>query len=247
MKTIDLSQLKAPVIDLNGSTPEVIITGRYTGKRPVVKGHDGKTVFFLDGQIHETTDDEDSIAFEGGAENCKIFGRNFKFSGGGIQFWGPMIRTQIGGLFIFNAHTGIRCTADHANRDVFIFENSIYNCSHEGIYIGASNEDAIHRSTGCYVYNNTIERTEWDGIQIGNNRYALVFRNKILQAGFIRKSGQDYGITINPNSLAWVWGNIIQETEKHIQAVFAEKFFTHPPTGFTLKKFPSLLQIDFPL
>lgn len=205
-KMIDLGKIQSNYIDLSGYSDKVTITGDYIGDRIVISGHQGKELDFVGGKI-ETTHIEDALCFDGEAESCKIQADNFRLVNGGMTFWATMKNCAVDGFTILFPHTGIRCTGDYSNEKVSIFRNRIVGASHEGIYFGPSNEDAKNRSTGLDIFDNVIDLSGWDGIQVGNWVGSRIYDNMIIRAGYSNRFGQNHGICINPNSQVWFWNN----------------------------------------
>ncbi|MCD6090951.1 MAG: right-handed parallel beta-helix repeat-containing protein [Bacteroidales bacterium] len=131
--------------------------------------------------------------------------------------------TKISGII---AKTDPDCTYT-AVRDSFtmynikIHDNYIHNIGMEGMYIGSSfflgyyisDCDTIllpHIIDGVEIYNNRVEYTGWDGIQVGSALYnCAIHDNQIYKDSQSEETYQMSGIIINTGSSCNVYNNKI--------------------------------------
>lgn len=224
MTTINLSKLKAPVINLEKERT-VSITGSWKGARLIIKGASNTRIKF--DAVIESTHPEDAICFEGDVSNLELIGFDNRIIGGGVTFWGRLEEVSITSLNIFHPHTGIRATQPLPHSKVLIKSCYIVGASHEGIYIGPSFA-TTQPGTSVRITDNRIVASGWDGIQVGNTNGVQVYDNALLHTAAKKDYGQDYAITINPGCTAWVWGNVISDTRKKLQ-VLDSRCFDHEP------------------
>lgn len=107
-----------------------------------------------------------------------------------------------------------------------IHDNYIHNTHGEGMYLGKSNYlagkqltcDGVtvtvypHTLEGVRVYNNIVEDTGWDGIQIGSATHDVkVYNNIVKRFGQGGKTYQDKGIEINPGTRGQFYNNYIAD------------------------------------
>jgi hypothetical protein len=119
---------------------------------------------------------------------------------------------------------------DHStNRESFtqkniqFHHNYIHDVGGEGFYIGSSFYQGFDKSKKCHgdtlypheiwnlkIYNNLIENTAWEGIQIGcATRNTQVFNNRIFNFGLTNKPGQNNGLQIGEGTSGIFHNNII--------------------------------------
>lgn len=111
-------------------------------------------------------------------------------------------------------------------KNVYIHDFHIKNTAKEGMYIGSSkylsgyNRDCdgeIKNILPSYiqnikVYNNTIENTGWDGMQVSMaNVDCEIYRNRIINYGGENKNSQRAGIVLGGGSSGVVHGNYIKD------------------------------------
>lgn len=224
---IDLSEIQhnyLSLADYRGDT--VFIGGSYEGDRLVFKEVRDVVMVFVDCSI-KSTHPEDALVFADSVSQLQLWAQELTIEGGGITFWSRLRDSRLYGGHIKNTHTGIRATQDVAHQNVTVENWLIENTSHEGIYLGVSKK-TDQAGSGLYILNNTLLNCGWDGIQIGNTRYAMISGNQLRQCGLVGEYGQDYGITVNPGSVAYIFDNDIQETAKPIQVLDARVFFHAP-------------------
>ncbi len=132
--------------------------------------------------------------------------------------------TYLGGVY---AKTDPTCSNLGATRDKFVMrnfsfhDNYVHDVGNEGLYIGNSHYDGLYLSScdttvyphvlrGVFIYNNLIEQTSWDGIQVSSaDSNCQIHDNTInfdSQAGV---SGQMSGILIGGGSVCKTYNNKI--------------------------------------
>ena len=216
-------------IDLAGYATAVTVTGTYKGDRIVFKNASKKLIDFVDVHIHctRTEPDGDALVFADTLTDCKITGSNCHIQYGGLTFWGKLENVTISGLDIFHANTGIRASGDFANKNVTITNCSIVSAKREGIYLGPSYLQPLNgRSEGMEIYENYILCSGWDSIQ--TNGGCKIHHNRIHYPATLKEPNQDYAITIQAGSVAFVWDNVIHAAKKEIQALDC-RYFNHEP------------------
>lgn len=223
---INLSEWSSNRIDLSHAEPNVTISGYWQGDRLIFYGTNDKAITFKDCKI-ESTHSEDAIVIAEQSNNLQLLGNNCIISLGGITFWNPVSNVKISGFSIHHPHTGIRNTGDHSSRNIEISNNIIIGAAYEGIYWGP-HYATKNRSYGLKITDNTIIASGWDAIQGGNTEGLYIGDNNISHSGGRKSYGQDYGITVNPGSTAWLWNNSISNTNKAIQILNSKVFFHAP-------------------
>lgn len=221
---IELDNIPSPYISLAGLPKLVTVTGTHRGPRLVFKEVSGHALRFSGVRIY-SEHEEDAICFDGDVIGADISAPHTVLDGA-ITFWGRLENVSVTGFKIVGAHTGIRCTSALAHKNVSICRNTIENASHEGIYIGPSykSEPQLSHVT---ISGNQVSGCGWDGIQVGNTAMAHIFENRVHRCGLARKPGQDYGITINPGCLAFVYDNEVTGCAKSYQFLDS-RVFSHP-------------------
>jgi len=224
-------------IDLAGFATAVTVTGTYKGDRIVFKNASKKLIDFVDVHIHctRTEPDGDALVFADTLTDCKITGSNCHIQYGGLTFWGKLENVGIANFTILFPHTGIRFTQDHFHQKVSIINNTIIGASHEGIYCGIS-KATTNPCNLILIAGNNISTTGWDLIQVGNFKNTYITNNIIKDGEIKRDAGQEHFITINPNSLAWIWNNQITGDGKKIAVLDARCFF-EAPDNYSFKGF----------
>jgi len=114
--------------------------------------------------------------------------------------------------------------ADRPNFTMFnlkIHDNYIHNIENEGMYIGSSfylgqyisdcdTTFLPHIIDGVEIYNNRVEYTGWDGIQVGSALYGCAIHdNQIYKDSQAEETYQMSGIIINTGSSCNVYNNTI--------------------------------------
>ncbi|MEL7222959.1 MAG: right-handed parallel beta-helix repeat-containing protein [Bacteroidota bacterium] len=224
---INLSSLSSRYIDLSKHSSDTItISGIYSGDRLVFSKAEKKVIHFQNATI-SSTHAEDAMAFNGPVLDVEILAQGLRLSGGGITFWNILSNVEIIGGRIDSTHTGIRFTQDLPHKNVTIRNWMITNASHEGIYMGPS-KSSSNKGSGFFVMDNTITNTGWDPVQVGNVTYFVISGNSITNGALAKEYGQDYGITVNPGSLGYIYNNEIANIPKPIQILDSRAFFHAP-------------------
>lgn len=154
-------------------------------------------------------------------------------NGSGLNIGGRSTDFEVKNMEISNAKiTGIiaktdpNCIydADRPNFTMFnlkIHDNYIHDIGNEGMYIGSSfylgqyisNCDRTflpHIIDGVEIYNNRIEYTGWDGIQVGSALYnCTIHDNQIYNDSQAEETYQMSGIIVNTGSSCHVYNNTI--------------------------------------
>lgn len=124
------------------------------------------------------------------------------------------------------AKTDPNCTydADRPNFTMFnikIHDNYIHDIGNEGMYIGSSfylgqyisscdKTFLPHIIDGVEIYNNRVEYTGWDGIQVGSALYnCAIHDNQVYKDSQAEETYQMSGIIINTGSSCNVYNNTI--------------------------------------
>jgi hypothetical protein len=101
---------------------------------------------------------------------------------------------------------------------VVVRDNRVHRTHGEGMYIGHtyptsdpynSNLTPV-RMNNVKIYNNTVDSTDWDGIQLSNARAnAEIYNNIVTHFGLIDKGSQRAGIILGANTNGRVHDNIV--------------------------------------
>ena len=225
---IDLGNIDNRYINLSAYAGKTVyIGGQYTGDRIVLQNTSNLEIVFHNCRI-QSTHEEDALVFgDESVSGLVVEGDGLEITGGGITFWGHLDQVQLRGGKICDGHTGIRATQDLAHRHVSVNNWHITDMTHEGIYLGIS-QDTDKDNHHFYVFDNKIERTGWDAIQVGNVQQFYIYNNIVDYAGADQAFGQDYGVTINPGSLGYFYENEITNTPKPVQILESRVFFHAP-------------------
>ncbi len=135
--------------------------------------------------------------------------------------------TPIAGVY---AKTDPTCNDFSSTRDKFTMYNfKLHDCyvhdvADEGLYIGSSKYSGQHLTGDCdtlvyphvligtRVYNNIVENTGWDGIQVSSaEQDCKVYNNVIRHDSYAEHNGQMSGIIIGGGSRADVYNNKIYD------------------------------------
>ena len=135
--------------------------------------------------------------------------------------------TPIAGVY---AKTDPTCNDFSSTRDKFTMYNFkfhdcyVHDVADEGLYIGSSKYSGQHLTGDCdtlvyphvligtRVYNNIIENTGWDGIQVSSaEQDCKVYNNVIRNDSYAEHNGQMSGIIIGGGSRADVYNNKIYD------------------------------------
>jgi hypothetical protein len=101
---------------------------------------------------------------------------------------------------------------------VVIRDNKVHNTHGEGLYIGHtyplsdpySNNLIPVRMNNVKIFNNTVDSTDWDGLQLSNARdNAEIYNNTVTHFGLIDMGAQRAGIILGSNTRGGVHDNIV--------------------------------------
>ena len=105
--------------------------------------------------------------------------------------------------------------------NVSLHHNYVHNTGGEGFYIGNSFWDGMERSCGIRlpheikglkVYNNIVEDTGWEAIQVGCAIEGTeIFNNTITNYGTVNKQFQNNGLQIGSGTGGLVYNNLIKK------------------------------------
>ena len=110
-------------------------------------------------------------------------------------------------------------------RDVEIHHLYVHDTGGEGFYVGSTQSDGQtincdgvdevhqpHYLEGIHLHHNLIERTAWDGMQVGMARSdCAVYANTIVDVGLAGVEYQQQGLQVGTYSSCEVYGNVIQD------------------------------------
>lgn len=106
-------------------------------------------------------------------------------------------------------------------RDVLIHDNYIHDIGGEGLYIGNSFYSGLnttcgtiypHDITGLRVYDNLVENTGWDGIQIGcASEDAEIYNNTVKGYGLSGSDAHTNGIQIGGGTTGKLYNNVVKD------------------------------------
>jgi len=135
--------------------------------------------------------------------------------------------TPIAGVY---AKTDPTCSDFSSTRDKFTMYNFkfhdcyVHDVADEGLYIGSSKYSGQHLTGDCdtlvyphvligtRIYNNIIENTGWDGIQVSSaEQDCKVYNNVIRNDSYAEYNGQMSGILIGGGTRADVYNNKIYD------------------------------------
>ncbi|MEL6837170.1 MAG: right-handed parallel beta-helix repeat-containing protein [Bacteroidota bacterium] len=225
---LDLSNLNHTYISLKAyQNDTVIIGGVHEGDRIVLRDAEQMVIQFRNCLIR-SSHPEDALVFQGPVLNTTIDAKGLILKQGGLTFWDQLTNVSVQAGTVDSTHTGIRATKDLPHSNITIEGWSISNATHEGIYLGVSKDTPQHL-TGVFITQNKIRNCGWDGIQVGNSKFAVIFGNSLDFCGIAGEYGQDYGITINPGSLVYLYDNTIRNTLKPVQVLDSRAFLHAPP------------------
>lgn len=111
-------------------------------------------------------------------------------------------------------------TRDFVMRDINIHDNYIHDVIGEAIYLGNSFysgtsvycdfEQFPHEVRGVRIYNNRIERTGWDAIQVGSAiEDVKIFNNEVFDFALANRSFHRNGIQVGVGTTGEVFGNTV--------------------------------------
>lgn len=133
--------------------------------------------------------------------------------------------TGFAGIFAKTDPTedGLSNRGNFTQRETYIHDNYIHNTKGEGIYLGHSfysgvqktiNGESItlfpHELKGVRVYNNIIDNTGWDGIQVGcATEDCEIYNNQVSYYGTNQTTSQNSGIQIGGGTTGKCYNNYI--------------------------------------
>lgn len=207
---IDLEQYKGQSVTLKGSC---------RGDRLVFRGANNVSLDFQ-GKI-ESTHSEDAICFAGIAHKLVIKGD--LLINQSITFWGQMDSVEITGVHSVGAHVGVRATQNFEHNRVNIHHNTFYRCDLEGVYIGPSYLSPV-KSHHVNIHHNQFVSTGWDAAQVGNCLDCEISRNLFLGVATKQFTYQDWTITVNPGSRAYLRSNLFLFCRNRLQCLDSRCF-----------------------
>ncbi len=170
-----------------------------------------------------------------GTGSSDIYGIKIEMGSQGVRAYEKTDHVEIDHIEISGVGVGIwavtRPTCDgKANRGNYVQENTIihHNYIHdvhgEGMYIGGSkwehgfdnNEcpgEKLYQADliGVRVFNNLVENTGWDGIQVGGAiEDCELFNNVVRNYGLLEAGPHQAGMMINPGTTGKIFSNLIE-------------------------------------
>lgn len=107
-------------------------------------------------------------------------------------------------------------------RNVSVHDTYVHQTTNEAFYCGYTGEyktltcDGVSKDVyaqqikGLKIYNNTVDSTGWDGIQVGTApENVQVYNNKVTNVGLAMKSGQMAGIIFNHGANGSIYDNFV--------------------------------------
>jgi len=235
-KTLNLDSLQASginYVDLSAAHGTVYLEGNYCGPRIVIRN--AKNLDIVNkGPVRICNNGADekrpeAIVFINPKKLAVVSSRRHDFELNGVlQVWEGAQDLIIDGLTIRKAHTGIRIATakdDGTYKNILVRACHISETTHEGIYIGPHrSDDGWPEVAGLTIYGNIIERTGWDGIQIGNAKDFEINANEVKAAGLDDEYGQNFALTVNPGSKGYVGPhNDIQGLKQYLESRVFER------------------------
>lgn len=115
-----------------------------------------------------------------------------------------------------------------------VHDNYIHNTGGEGLYIGHSFYGGYNKTcdgqtvtlypstlSGVRIYNNVIDSTGWDGMQVGSaTEDCEIYNNKITNYAISKVSQQNTGIQLGGGTTGKCYNNVIQDGNGNGIAVF---------------------------
>lgn len=105
--------------------------------------------------------------------------------------------------------------------DVFLHDNYVHNTGGEGLYVGNSFWDGMdrecgkrlpHEIRGLKIYNNIINNSGWEAIQVGCAiEGSEIYNNTIKNYGTVNRQYQNNGIQIGSGTGGSVYNNLIKD------------------------------------
>jgi hypothetical protein len=204
-----------------------------TGAAPIIITNCGGTAFVNAAGQPFTMKTENSKFFRiKGGTDTKTYG--IKLTGGhmGLSLEKLSTNFEVNNLEVYNvgfagviAKTDPTCDdatirGNFVMRNVVFHDNYVHDTGGEGFYIGNSFYDVgmardcgyrlPHEIDGVKVYNNRIERSGWEAIQVGcaiNGAY--VYKNKIENYGYVNEPLQNNGIQFSQGTKGICYRNWI--------------------------------------
>jgi len=208
-----------------------------TADKPIVFINSGGTVIIsTDHFVGIKIGNSSHIVFSGNGDPQAPYGfRILKVSNGagmGIDDYSTDIEishveisnTLLGGVY---AKTDPTCTNLGATRDKFVMrnfsfhDNYVHDVAEEGLYIGNSHYAGLYLSAcdttvyphvlkGVFIYNNLVENTGWDGIQVSSaDSNCQIHDNHINYDSQAGRTYQMSGILIGGGSVCKTYNNTI--------------------------------------
>lgn len=170
------------------------------------------------------------------------YGLRIRDTGFGIAIRGGSSNCEVDHVEIFNnvGHACITAKSDPRNPenlnelwpqyyrsnfemvDVFLHDNYLHECAREGFYVGYNNYELVlsdggraHEIRNAKIYNNRVENSEWDSIQLGcSPNGAEVFGNTVVNYATAGSSNQDSGIVLLSGFKGKVYSNFVSSSSQ---------------------------------
>lgn len=133
--------------------------------------------------------------------------------------------TGFAGIFAFTAPNcdGTNNRESFVQRNTVFRNNYIHNTFGEGMYIGHSFHSGFtlkcdgvdvkvlpHEIQGLRIFNNIIENTGWDGMQVSSASVDCeIFNNSIINYGLANVNDQNYGLLIGGGTTGKCYNNLV--------------------------------------
>ena len=220
---INLDKLDGRYIDLDQYAENVDVVGKWKGDRLVFKGKK-PTKLVLDHCTIETTRteaDKNAIAFAEDVDGLEILGVGCTIVGG-IAFWKGIKNTTIQSLNIYYPNIGIHAAKDFEVRNFTIRDCKVVGAQREGIYIGPHTPRKTP-ANNILIFNNKFHWCGWDPAQ-ANGQNVTIKDNLFDNCCTLKEKNQDWAITIQPGSLAFIENNRFLNTPNNIQILDSRGF-----------------------
>lgn len=210
-------------INLVGTTSEPIIIKNFGGTAKIVatdKWHAVRTEFSKHFRITGgSAPGEYGIDIQGGQMGLKMDGLSTNFEVDHVRisnvgFAGIMAKTD-------PSCDDATIRGNFTMYDVSLHDNYIHDTGGEGFYVGNSFWDGMerecgvrlpHEIKGLKIYNNRIENTGWDGIQVGCAIEGTeIYNNTVKNYGKINKEFQNNGIQIGGGTGGQLYNNFVKD------------------------------------
>lgn len=130
----------------------------------------------------------------------------------------------------FPARTNPEAAFNRSNfvqRNTWIHDMYIHDVGNEGIYIGGSHWQDVSKNepelVGVRVYNNRIENTGFDGLQVGSAvEDSKIYNNTVINYGLQNVTYHQAGLMINPGTTGKIYNNTVKGGTGH--AIFDTGF-----------------------